>query len=241
MGVRLVGPLEGGKLRYGTKQELIYEILRDAIMKCELAPGHRLIIQTIAEQFHVSPIPVREALRVLESEGLVEHRAHIGAVVSSISRSSVAEIFILKESLECIAARTMAEDPKPETLLRLRDVMDEMDQCLTDQRYEEWGTLNAVFHVGLAEASTMPMLIDMTHRVLDRWNRVRRYYFRDVVLHRLIRSQDEHHAILNAIASGLKDRAEHLVQEHNRGALQDYMNYLESASGKQDGPSDEIR
>ncbi|HSB62391.1 MAG TPA: GntR family transcriptional regulator [Vicinamibacteria bacterium] len=76
--------------RFRTKQELVYRTLRDAIMICRLAPGERLVIDELARQLEVSAIPVREALQLLQSEGLVRSVPPVGATVapSPASRST---------------------------------------------------------------------------------------------------------------------------------------------------------
>ena len=73
-------------MRHRTKQEFVYETLREAIMRCELGPGRRLVIDELARQLEVSAIPVREALQLLQSEGLVTNVPHVGATVSPVSR-----------------------------------------------------------------------------------------------------------------------------------------------------------
>ena len=75
----------GGHL---TKQQFVYSTLRESIIRCELAPGTRLVIDDLAKQFHVSIIPVREALRLLQSEGLVQSVAHVGATVARTASRS---------------------------------------------------------------------------------------------------------------------------------------------------------
>src|ERR671934_2934329 len=94
---------------YRTKRELVYHSLRDAIMRCDLAPGHRLLIDELARRLDVSAIPVREALQLLQSEGLVTNVPHVGATVSPISRQSIDEVFLIMESLEMVATRVAAE------------------------------------------------------------------------------------------------------------------------------------
>ena len=210
------------KFSFNTKQEFVYQALRDAIMRCELPPGHRLVIQAIADEYQVSPIPVREALRLLNSENLVEHRPHIGAVVAPITSSSVVEIFTLKEGLEAVTARVAVEKLTSDKMAEIETILEKMDATLRDERYEDWGDLNAAFHEAFAAATEMPMLIEMNRRVLDRWNRVRRYFFKEVVVHRLFQSQEEHHEIVQAARNGDGEAAERLVKAHNQGALRDY-------------------
>ena len=88
-----------------TKEEFVYGTLRAAIMRCDLKPGEKLVIDTVSAELGVSPIPVRAALQRLQVEGLVEITPHTGAVVSKILPDTVAEIFMLLEVLESVAFR----------------------------------------------------------------------------------------------------------------------------------------
>ncbi len=214
------------KFSFNTKQEFVYHALRDGIMHCELPPGHRLVIQAIADEYNVSPIPVREALRLLNSENLVEHRPHIGAVVAPITRSSVVEIFTAKEGLEAVTARVAVQKLTADKMAEIETILGKMDATLRDERYEDWGDLNATFHEAFAAATDMPMLIEMNQRVLDRWNRVRRYFFKEIVVHRLFHSQEEHHEIVQSARQRNAEATEQLVKVHNQGALRDYLDRL---------------
>src|SRR5215211_3087342 len=117
-------------MAYKTKQEFVYQTLRRAILRCELATGQRLPTQEIANRLGVSLIPVREALQLLQSEGLVENRPHAGAVVTRISSSSVAEVFTLLEALETAAARVAARRMPPEEMDALTRLLAEMDAAV---------------------------------------------------------------------------------------------------------------
>src|SRR5688500_20343799 len=96
-------------MAYKTKQEFVYQTLRRAILRCELAPGQRLASQEIANRLGVSLIPVREAVQLLQSEGLVGNRPHVGAAVAGISGSSIAEVVTLLERLGTVARRGAAQ------------------------------------------------------------------------------------------------------------------------------------
>ncbi|MFD1674044.1 GntR family transcriptional regulator [Alicyclobacillus fodiniaquatilis] len=214
------------KPSYNTKQEFIYQILRDAIMHCKLPPGHRLVIQDISAEYHVSPIPIREALRLLDSEHLVEHRPHIGTVVSPITSSSIEEIFTIKEALEIVAIRMAVEKMNLDEIAELERIVGRMEVSISEKRYEEWGDLNALFHETIALTANMPMLRETYQHIIDRWNRVRRYFFKDVLLHTIYHSQEEHYTILESVKRRDSEKAENLVKKHNRNALRNYMEHL---------------
>jgi DNA-binding GntR family transcriptional regulator len=75
----------------------------------------------------------------------------------------------------------------------------------------------------------MPMLQEMMERALDHWDRVRRFFFTGVLVHRAQQAQKEHRALLDAMRARDGERLEQIVRDHNRGALADYAAYLESA------------
>jgi DNA-binding GntR family transcriptional regulator len=221
---------------YRTKQEFVYRTVRSAILRCELAPGQRLPTQEIADRLSVSLIPVREALQLLQSEGLVENRPHVGATVARISISSVAEVFTLLEGLEAIAARVAARRMPPGEMDALAGLLADMDAAVEDGEYELWGELNTRLHLSIARNAGMPVLREMTERVFDLWYRVQRYFFREVLLQRVLQSQREHHAILCALRDRDGAELERLVKVHNRNALEAYTKHLSNKStGSADG------
>jgi DNA-binding GntR family transcriptional regulator len=211
---------------YQTKQEMVYHTLRNAIMRCTLRPGQRLVIEDIANQLKVSHIPVREALQLLQSEGLVITIPHTGATVAPIERDALIEIFTLMEGLELVATRIAATRLTPNSLNSLTALVAQMDAALQANDPEHWAELNTQFHRSIAQITGMPILQEMTERVLDHWDRVRRYFFKSVLLHRIAQAQQEHHAIVDAMQARDFARLEHLVKIHNQGALAAYMEHI---------------
>jgi DNA-binding GntR family transcriptional regulator len=216
--------------RHRTKQEFVYHTLRNAIMKCELSPGERLVIDDLARRLEVSAIPVREALQLLQSEGLVVNVPHVGATVGPISRESIYEVFTVMESLESVATKAAALRATPADIEALAETVTAMDRALAAGRYELWADLNTRFHLAISKLTGMPMLHEMTERVLDRWDRVRRYYFAGVLVHRADQAQLEHHALVEAMKSRDVLGLEEMVRQHNRGALSSYTKYLEGGA-----------
>lgn len=209
-----------------TKQEMVYRALRAAIIHNKLQPGQRLIIDEIAQQLRVSHIPVREALQLLQSEGLVETIPHAGATVTSISRDSLVEVFTLMEGLEFVATRIAASRLTPEYVVNLKSLLADMDTILGTGEHERWGDLNTDFHRTIARATAMPMLVEMTGRAFDQWDRIRRYFFSSVLSYRVEQAQHEHHEFVQALQDRNYERLEQLVKVHNQGALAAYTEYL---------------
>jgi len=217
--------------RYRTKQELVYRTLRDAILKCDLPPGTRLVIDDIARRLAVSSIPVREALQILQSDGLVINTPHVGATVAPISRESIREVFTILEGLEIMSTRSAALLATPAGVDELSALVDSMDLALQNGSYEDWADLNTRFHLTFSRLSGMPLLEEMLERILARWDRVRRYFFSGVLVHRVDLAQHEHHALLAAVQGKDLVALEETVRQHNQGAMASYTGYLQERSG----------
>jgi DNA-binding GntR family transcriptional regulator len=214
--------------RHRTKQEFVYRTLRDAIMRCDLKPGERLVIDDLARRLEVSAIPIREGLQLLQSEGLVVNIPHVGATVAPISPESIQDVFTVLEGLESVATRLVAERASPADLQTLTDLVEAMDRAVAEEAHHEWADLNTQFHLAIGRLVGLAMLQEMTERVLDRWDRIRRYFFRGVLTHRIEQAQAEHRAILAAMRQQDLPRLLDLVRQHNQGALASYLQYLQT-------------
>jgi DNA-binding GntR family transcriptional regulator len=215
--------------RHQTKQEFVYQTLRAAILACELKPGERLIIDELARRLGVSIIPVREALQMLQADGLVVNVPHVGAAVAPISRESIVDVFTVLEGLELVSTRLVAEQGPPAALDAL---VRSMDECAASGRFERWADLNTRFHQTISASTGLPLLAEMMDRVLGRWDRLRRYYFSGVLSHRVRVAQQEHRDILAALQSRDFPALEAHVRTHNRGALAAYMQYLNQSGAE---------
>ena len=215
-----------------TKQQYAYASIREAILRCELGPGERLIIDELARRLDTSIIPVREAIRLLESEGLVVNIAHVGATVAPISRSSVAETFTVLEGLESVSTRSAALRADAAGFASLDALVHAMDRALADGRHDEWAALNTRFHLAIAALAGMPMLAEMLRRALDHWDRVRRYFFQGVLVHRSALAQSEHRTIVEQMKARDLAALERTVRLHNQGALAAYDEYLNARAAE---------
>lgn len=212
--------------RYHTKQEMVYHTVRDAILRGALSPGQRLVIDEIAQALQISHIPVREAIQILQSEGLVETIPHTGVRVTGVSRDSIIEVFTLIEGLELVATRTAAGRLTPNHTSTLAALLAEMDATLQAHDYQRWGDLNATFHRMIAMIAEMPLLLEMTDRVLRQWDRVRYHFFNQMMPYRAEQAQSEHRAILQAMRDNNDERLDQLVKQHNRNALSAYLAHM---------------
>ena len=211
-----------------TKQEFVYRTLREAILRCELKPGERLVIDELARRLNVSIIPVREALQLLQAESLVQVVPHVGTSVAPVSRDSIIDVFVILEGLEAAASRLVAERGRPSDLALLTGQVEAMDAALAANDREEWAALNRRFHLTISELPGLDLVKDITQKVLDRWDRLRRHYFRGVLAHRVEQAQQEHRLILEAMRARDLQALANRVREHNQNALRAYLSYLDA-------------
>jgi DNA-binding GntR family transcriptional regulator len=207
---------------FQTKEEYVFEMLRDAILHLRLAPGEKLVVDRLSEEIGVSPIPVRTALQRLEAEGLVRIVPFTGTVVADVTPREVDEIFAILEALEQAAFQAAARvNPAPDAS-PLETILADMDEAAGRLDYETWSGLNRRFHMALSEMSGMLLLADFTRRAFDRWDRLRRFFFRQGVPARMAAAQMEHHKMLVLLRAGQAGELSQLVSAHNRGARESY-------------------
>ena len=149
----------GMRMQYKSKVDLIYEELMDNITSGVYQCGDRLNIRQIAQKNKISEIPVREAIRRLESEGYVTVHANQGATVNEMTDADVMEIFQLKGLLEGYAARLAIDYLTPEDYQKLRQINDELRQAkeLIAELWKKWRITKTVFeHSPDRSANSVP-------------------------------------------------------------------------------------
>jgi len=217
-----------GHRKYQTKQEWVYSQLKAAIQTCALEPGARLVLDEVAKQLGVSRVPVREALLQLQMESLVEMTPHAGATVSTISLGSINDLFAILEELESLAVKAACPRATAEGLTQLEDLLTDMQKAVENGDLEWWSDLNTRFHLEISHASGMSLLPELTERVLEQWDRIRRYFLMDVLDKRVGQASEEHRRILETLRNGDEKAAARAITEHNTNALNAYLNYITS-------------
>jgi DNA-binding GntR family transcriptional regulator len=104
-----------------------------------------------------------------------------------------------------------------------------MDRAIEAQQTAEWADLNRQFHLTISTLPGLPMLREMTERVLDRWDRVRRFYVRGVLAHRVQQAQREHREILEAMRAGDIATLHQIVRQHNQSAQAAYLAFFDGS------------
>ena len=147
-----------------TAHEFVRSVLRRAILNGELGSGSRLVQAELAAMLDVSTTPVREALRDLATEGLVQFDPHRGAIVSELSAEDVRDIYEIRRVLEPLAMRQAVPNVSDALLARLR----KLHQGMLDEPYSvDWVDRNRVFHMAVYETAASPRLAAIIRNLQD--------------------------------------------------------------------------
>ena len=200
----------GGDARSRTLADRAFAALHEAIVIGRLQPGRRLPIEELASALDISPMPVREALRRLDSVGLVEHVPHRGAWVTRLSVADVAEIYEVRLSLEPLAVRHAAVRLSPEDGAQARAAFDALTRVARRTTERTWPA-HTDFHFALYRAARSRWLMRL---ILPLWESAERYRLATWPKGRLDIRQAEHGAILDAVLAREADTAAALMHQH---------------------------
>ena len=161
----------GEQSRYKTRTQIIFETLREEIMLGELMPGAELLQDDLAERFEVSRIPVREALRMLAMERLVQLRPHRKALVRKYSTAEVEDIFLIRSLLEPKAAAMAAQQIRETDLDKLRELLTKMEQLTSPADLVRYLRFNRAFHMTVYRPAGSPILESLIGHYIDQSSR----------------------------------------------------------------------
>jgi len=178
-----------------TTQELVLDELRRRILVGEFRPGQPIRPDQVAGELHVSRVPVREALKILEGEGQVRYRAHYGYVLAELRRADLLEIYRIRELLEDEAARAAVPRLRDADLVTMAEACAEME-AFGAADVAAMAVANRRFHLTLLAASDMPHLLHHINLLWNASDHYRSVYYLEEA-HR-IEVHDDHRRILAA-------------------------------------------
>ena len=209
--------------KHRTKEEYAYDVLRTAILHCELKPGEKIVVDTLSTRMGISPIPIRAALQRLQSEGLVEITPHTGALVSDLSPADFEPVSLLLEKLEILAFEIAARQVTNADIAHLREIVASLDAALASNDLERWAELNIDFHQTVANITGMKLLIEFSNRILDTWTRLRRWYLPPIIA-QLPQAQAEHWTMIDLLEKGDIENLTQVVTAHSQ-RLREYAHH----------------
>lgn len=187
--------------KQGSKSEQAYAWIRGRISSHAFVPGYRLVLGAIADELGMSVVPVREAIRRLEAEGLVTFERNVGAHVALIDESEYAHTMQTLGLVEGAATALSAPLLDEAALARAEEINDRMLRLLDHFDAHTFTNLNRDFHSVLYEPCPNPHILDLVHRGWGRLSGIRDSTFA-FVPGRARHSVDEHTHILELIRGG---------------------------------------
>ncbi len=199
--------IQSGGRRYRTATEFVEATLKQAILAGALPPGTPLRQEELATRFAMSRMPIREALRQLEAQGLVDFEPHRGAIVVEITLQDAADNFAIRGALEPQALRLSLPHLGPADFALAEELIAEIDGERDPARM---GELNRRFHMTLYAAAGLPRLLALTEQHLVAADRYLRFHLAtdgDM-------GQAEHRALLAACRAGDEAEATAVLARH---------------------------
>jgi len=212
-------------IRRQTLTSMTADAIRERILRGRYPEGEPLRQDAIGVELGVSRIPVREALRQLEAEGLVTFNPHRGAVVSTLSLKQIRELFELRAEIEGDLIRRAIPHMKPEDHARADDILDAYEAALRSGQVAVWGALNWQFHSTLyapADRVLTMSIVSKLHQHSDRYLRMQL-----ALTHGETRARHEHRAIATAAKKRDAAKASRLLRDHILGAGRALVAFLE--------------
>lgn len=204
-----------------TLPEQIYRMLKDGIERGEFPSGSKLVENDIAVQLDVSRTPVREAINRLASEGLVTLIPRRGAFVASLDRTTIKELYEVREVLEGLAVELALPNLSDDDVSLLEKTLDQFAEALADNHYQAYFELDRTFHEQIVALSGNTKLQEL-FQVIDgsiqvtRWMHCDSGEISEIAL-------EEHHRIVAALRSRDREAAVRLVRLHIRRVRDDLL------------------
>ena len=204
-------------VHFRTKQDYAYETIREAIVTGEMAPNERLIISNLSDDLGVSEIPIREAMKRLQAEGLIINCGY-GFAVSSISIEEFVELLGVRLELEGMAIRRSTEKIDAAGLEDVKKLLLSMEEANQQKNSETYGRLDKELHSLILSFCAVDVLLKAIH---DAWSHTERgrAIFR-IMPWRAETSLKEHWEIFEAMKRHNSKRAEKLLIKHKKYAFE---------------------
>jgi DNA-binding GntR family transcriptional regulator len=209
---------EGRSVRPPTTQEVVLAELRTLIASGEMRPGAQIVQDTLAEEFGVSRVPLREALKTLEAEGLVTYRPHHGYFVTEVSLDDLLEVYRIRELLETEAVTIGLPLMTDEDVMRLAEAEDDVRRASEADDVPAMARTNRRFHFAVIQGCGLPRLVKIIEVLWDSTEVYRSVYFTDPVNRG--RVLDEHRALVAAVETRDLAQVLHILDEHRQHAIE---------------------
>ena len=214
-------------------RDVVFNTLREAILKGELKPGERLMELQLAAKLGVSRTPIREAIRMLEQEGLAVTIPRKGAEVAKMTEKDMEDVLQIRDALDELAASIACEQMTKEQLDTLTETMHEFEESTKSKDLKKIAAADVQFHDIIYQATGNPKLVNMLNNLREQMYRYRLEYLKD-------KKMREEMQQLQAENKRLQERVamlQHTQLLHNEAAQAEAAKKAEPAAEKTAGES----
>ncbi len=193
-------------------RDVVFNTLREAILRGDLVPGERLMELQLAAKLGVSRTPIREAIRMLEQEGLAITIPRKGAIVAGMTEKDMQDVLEIREALEELSVQVACDKITDEEVAKLRGNMENFETSLKSGDIKRMAEADVEFHDVIYQATDNPKLINMLNNLREQMYRYRVEYLKNPSNHeQLLR---EHEAIYRGIMAKDKGAVTEMIRKH---------------------------
>ena len=193
-------------------RDVVFNTLREAILKGDLRPGERLMELQLAAKLGVSRTPIREAIRMLEQEGLAVTIPRKGAEVAKMTEKDMEDVLQVREALDELAASIACEQITAEELENLVDAMYDFENSIRTKDVKRIAEMDVKFHDIIYHATGNPKLVNILNNLREQMYRYRVEYLKDEKNYPLL--LEEHKAIVEVFMNRNKEKVSECMRQH---------------------------
>ncbi|MBO5070401.1 MAG: GntR family transcriptional regulator [Roseburia sp.] len=198
-------------------RDVVFQTLREAILKGELKPGERLMEVQLAEKLGVSRTPIREAIRMLEQEGLAVTIPRRGAEVAKMTEKDMEDVLQIREALDELAVSIACEQISLEQLEMLKQAMREFEESTKSGEIKKIAEMDVLFHDVIYQATGNPKLVNMLNNLREQMYRYRVEYLKDEKNYPTL--IQEHKQIVEGLSKKDKEKVTAAMHMHVRNQV----------------------
>lgn len=193
-------------------RDVVFHTLRDAILKGDLKPGERLMEMHLAEKLGVSRTPIREAIRMLEQEGLAITIPRKGAQVAGMTEKDLEDVLEIRDALDELAVAKACEKSNDDSIRELSDAMKSFETAVKSKDVREIVKTDEAFHDVIYKITENPKLTNIISNLREQMYRYRYEYVKDNANYKQL--IDEHNQILEGLKNHDKDYVKKVMHTH---------------------------
>lgn len=211
-------------------RDVVFNTLREAILRGDLQPGERLMELQLADKLGVSRTPIREAIRMLEQEGLAVTMPRKGAEVAGMTLKDMEDVLEIREALDDLAVRIACDKITDEQLKHLTDVKEEFEESTKTGDVKKIAQADVNFHDVIYEATGNVKLVTLLSNLREQVYRYRVEYIKDP--NNYPKLMKEHESIVEGLRSHDKQAVTLAMQEHVRNQAVAVKNLIQKQEQK---------